>query len=42
VPGDYPAGTAHLTATFDSGPLAGTVTTKTAITIGKVKADRPK
>jgi hypothetical protein len=34
VPIDFAAGSAVLTADFDSGPLAGKLAGKTAITIG--------
>jgi hypothetical protein len=42
VPLSFPAGSAHLTAEFDSGPLAGKLTAKTTVTIGKLKPDDTK
>jgi len=42
VPDNFPVGTAQLTATFDSGPLAGIVTAKHAITIAKGKTGSQK
>jgi len=42
VPVTAAAGSAHLTAEFDSGPLAGVLTAKATVTIGKAKADEKK